>query len=138
MMETITRKEALEQGLPRYFTGKPCKHGHVCERIVRNWGCVECNKISHRKNDAKYKGTQKRKEWNKNYRTKHPERHKLSRRRAEEKARTNLSNPYIYKILTKRFCLTADDIPPLLVEAKRAHLKLTRQLKEIENGNTST
>jgi len=26
----------------RYFTGKPCPHGHVCERYVSTWQCVEC------------------------------------------------------------------------------------------------
>jgi hypothetical protein len=41
-MEIITRKEAQEKGLPRYFTGKPCKHGHVCERFVAQKTCVEC------------------------------------------------------------------------------------------------
>jgi uncharacterized protein (DUF924 family) len=41
-MEIITRKEAQEKGLPRYFTGKPCKHGHVCERLVSQKVCIEC------------------------------------------------------------------------------------------------
>lgn len=27
----------------RYFTGKPCKHGHVAERFVSCGICVECN-----------------------------------------------------------------------------------------------
>lgn len=40
-MEIITRKEAIAQGLKRYFTGKPCKHGHVSERTI-NRNCVEC------------------------------------------------------------------------------------------------
>lgn len=26
----------------RYFTGKPCKHGHICERYTRSSICVEC------------------------------------------------------------------------------------------------
>lgn len=38
----ITRKEAREQGLTRYFTGKPCKRGHICERRVCNALCIEC------------------------------------------------------------------------------------------------
>lgn len=41
-MEVISHKEALERGLKRYFTGKPCKHGHVCERSVSSYGCLEC------------------------------------------------------------------------------------------------
>ena len=41
-MDIISRKEAKEQGLNRYFTGKPCKHGHVAERLVANRTCAEC------------------------------------------------------------------------------------------------
>lgn len=26
----------------RYFTGKPCKRGHVAERYLSTRGCVEC------------------------------------------------------------------------------------------------
>lgn len=36
-----TRAEALALGLPRYFTGKPCKHGHVAERLAAG-ACSEC------------------------------------------------------------------------------------------------
>ena len=38
----ITRKEAKEQGLKKYFTGKPCKHGHISERRVDSRGCIAC------------------------------------------------------------------------------------------------
>jgi len=48
-MQLVSRKFALENGLPRYFTGKPCKHGHVCERIASNWVCVECNRENVKK-----------------------------------------------------------------------------------------
>lgn len=41
-MEIISQSEAREHGLPRYFTGKPCKRGHVEERYVNNGGCVVC------------------------------------------------------------------------------------------------
>jgi hypothetical protein len=47
-MEIITRKEAKEQGLKFYFTGKTCKHGHVSKRHVDNAGCVECMKTTQR------------------------------------------------------------------------------------------
>lgn len=43
-MDLITRKKALARGLPRYFTGQPCKRGHVAERIVANKTCVECRR----------------------------------------------------------------------------------------------
>jgi predicted Fe-S protein YdhL (DUF1289 family) len=43
-VEIITRKQAIEQGLKRYFTGKPCKRGHVDERYVTR-GCIACLNI---------------------------------------------------------------------------------------------
>ena len=41
-MEIITRAEAKAQGLKRYFTGKPCKHGHVSERWASVKSCICC------------------------------------------------------------------------------------------------
>ena len=38
----ISRKQALEQGLKWYFTGKPCKHGHIASRQVSNRICKDC------------------------------------------------------------------------------------------------
>lgn len=43
--KTITRKEAKAQNLTRYFTGKPCKHGHNSERFVSNGECVYCHDV---------------------------------------------------------------------------------------------
>ena len=43
-MKVISRKEAIKQGLKRYFTGKPCKHGHVSDRVIYG-GCRECKRI---------------------------------------------------------------------------------------------
>ena len=44
LMDIITRKEAIERGLTRYFTGEPCKRGHVCERRVPAGNCVICTR----------------------------------------------------------------------------------------------
>lgn len=38
----MKRREAIALGLDRYFTGKPCKHGHVAERLLPHSKCVEC------------------------------------------------------------------------------------------------
>ena len=45
MPKIITRKEAIAKALKRYFTGKPCKQGHVSERSIKG-GCLVCSKIS--------------------------------------------------------------------------------------------
>ena len=49
-MKIISKSEAKELGLKRYFTGKPCKHGHVSERRASDSACIEC----------KYKNNQRR------------------------------------------------------------------------------
>ncbi|MBJ2228504.1 hypothetical protein JFT67_05545 [Pseudomonas simiae] len=38
----ISRSEALARGLTNYFTGKPCKYGHVAKRTLSNGTCAEC------------------------------------------------------------------------------------------------
>jgi len=38
----VKRSAAKAVGLTRYFTGKPCPHGHVAERYVTSGGCCEC------------------------------------------------------------------------------------------------
>ncbi len=40
-MDIISRKEALSLGLKKFYTGKPCKHGHICEQYVSS-GCITC------------------------------------------------------------------------------------------------
>lgn len=34
----------LAENPRRYFTGKPCKWGHIAERFVSSGTCVECNR----------------------------------------------------------------------------------------------
>lgn len=38
----ISKAEASENGLPRYFTGNPCKRGHYSERYTNGGGCIDC------------------------------------------------------------------------------------------------
>ena len=47
--EIISRCEARAAGLKRYFTGKPCNHGHVDERHVFNGVCYSCSKLRPQK-----------------------------------------------------------------------------------------
>jgi hypothetical protein len=42
-----SRDEAQNNGLVRFYTGVPCKRGHLSERFVSNGACVECvNRIA--------------------------------------------------------------------------------------------
>lgn len=66
--QIITRAKAKEQGLSRYFTGKPCKYGHVDFKLVSSLTCCECNRIKVRKwnKDNKQKLSIKNAEWYQN------------------------------------------------------------------------
>jgi hypothetical protein len=41
-MEIISRNEALLAGKSRYFTGVPCRNGHIAERYVNQGQCIGC------------------------------------------------------------------------------------------------
>lgn len=43
-MQIITKEVAVQYGLKRYFTGVPCRHGHIAERALSNGGCLKCNR----------------------------------------------------------------------------------------------
>ena len=47
MPTVISRADARAKGLRLYFTGKPCKRGHVAERIVRDAVCRACELERH-------------------------------------------------------------------------------------------
>lgn len=38
----VTRDAAAASGSRVYFTGKPCKHGHIAQRYVTTGGCLGC------------------------------------------------------------------------------------------------
>lgn len=42
-MQIHTKAQARELGLQKYFTGKPCKHGHLSYRYLSGGVCIECH-----------------------------------------------------------------------------------------------
>lgn len=38
----VTRSEAKALGAPQYFTGKPCKQGHLAPKFTCSGSCTEC------------------------------------------------------------------------------------------------
>jgi hypothetical protein len=56
----ISRAEARALGLKRFFTGKPCRRGHIADRYVRGWTCRECAFANARKQWAANKSKQVR------------------------------------------------------------------------------
>jgi hypothetical protein len=68
------RSAALEYGLTQYFTGRPCKHGHIAMRSSSSGTCIECAK-KHQKQNLKKRLSQNP-DWYKNNYAKNPEKHK--------------------------------------------------------------
>jgi hypothetical protein len=49
MSKIINRKDAFARRLIRYFTGKPCKHGHIAERRTDTGNCTECQWLAQQR-----------------------------------------------------------------------------------------
>lgn len=110
----LSRAEARELGLSKYFTGVPCKHGHSDERKTRCGTCVSCARASsaiaqkkRRATDVNYRASEvenQRKRYNSNaisrkkrleasrrWQRKYPE--KVNFRCAERRAAKNKATP---------------------------------------------
>lgn len=48
-----SQAEALRQNVTYYYTGRPCKHGHLSERFAKNRNCRECLRIRNRERTKK-------------------------------------------------------------------------------------
>ena len=76
------RSIARSQGLARYFTGEPCKRGHIAERYVDKATCVECD-VARRKTED---GARKKREQDRRY---HAENAEAMRRKAKDWRKAN-------------------------------------------------
>ena len=58
-MKIISKDEAISQGLTSYFTGNPCKKGHVSPRSTKESRCIQCRseqaKARYKKNPEKFR-----------------------------------------------------------------------------------
>lgn len=56
----MERKEAKALGLTHYNTGRPCKHGHIADRRVKDRVCMACDLQYHKENPptTEYKSAQ--------------------------------------------------------------------------------
>lgn len=57
----VKKADAKVQGLTRYFTGNPCKYGHVDQRSISGH-CLSCSKIKRSKPEYKANKAKKAKE----------------------------------------------------------------------------
>lgn len=54
----ISRAEAAAAGLRFYFTGRPCRRGHVSKRLVRDAMCHACELARHARYHASHRDRQ--------------------------------------------------------------------------------
>ena len=54
--EIISRADAKARGLKRYYTGLPCKRGHIAERSVSSFGCLICKNQLQKEYSARNPG----------------------------------------------------------------------------------
>lgn len=59
VMELLSRTDAISNRSLRYFTGKPCKRGHISERYTKTSMCIECLHPSFDGLDSEQRRTQK-------------------------------------------------------------------------------
>ena len=92
----VTRREAKEKQLSRYFTGKPCLKGHISERITYNGECYTCRKergpaSTHQENVKSYK--QRNSDKIKSYQKEYQQRLEVkAKRAASQKNREYIKN----------------------------------------------
>lgn len=78
--EIISLADAKAQGLKRFFTGLPCRHGHIAERYVTDGKCVRCvlDRATIRARVWSAKNPDKRKAITQKWRDANPEKWKAS------------------------------------------------------------
>jgi len=100
-METISLKVAKERGLARYFTGKPCRNGHIAERYVAQSACVVCTRDKARDlyqqmdGDARSRHYDTRKYYVRQWKDANPERYRELN--AKSRAAAKLRDPDYFK-----------------------------------------
>lgn len=64
-MTSVGLDEARERGLRYYFTGRPCKRGHVAKRFAGNKTCTECHRSQSAQwySDNRDHSNEKHREW---------------------------------------------------------------------------
>ena len=137
-MKIITKKEAIENNKIFYFTGKPCVHGHISERLVKGGNCREC------KNDygSNYRD-QNREKYNEYCRTKKKENYSTEKRRESyiknlkgemyQAAKTRAKNKNIPFTIDPNDVIIPDNCPVFGIPLDRRDKLHTPTLDRIDN-----
>lgn len=81
-MDIISRKKAIEINLSHYYTGIPCKNGHIEKRNTIYRGCLGCSRMQMQK---RFKERPESKEYYKVWRNRNPEANSEIVKRANQK-----------------------------------------------------
>ena len=101
IMKLIFRQKAIDNKLTRYFTGKPCKHGHIAEKLLSNRTCVKCllikKRIRGQRSDVKHNNLKRLNAWDT------PAKHlaRTRKRQAKQLQRTPSWDPDAHLIIAK-------------------------------------
>lgn len=106
-----SRAEAMVAGSNKYYTGKPCKHGHLAPRYLSGH-CVECDRIRERRRRARNPVAARERE--RQWRANNPEYIRRRSKRQREAARLWEA------LVTSRYSI--------LPEVKRAILSVERDV----------
>lgn len=81
LIPVLTRKQAKELGLSKFFNGVPCKHGHIGYRQTSKGECIQCKRIWQNNNP------EKRRAWHDNNRERLRKNRRLNRDEINRKKR---------------------------------------------------
>jgi hypothetical protein len=117
----VSMSDARRLGLPMYYTGRPCKSGHVAPRYVRSGSCSECHRVATAKHRADGRHRVAFAVWYRRKRAANPEYflHQAAKRRAK-----------LYGI---PFDITPDDVRRVWPSDNRCPITL-QPFDEIRNG----
>lgn len=59
----IPKNEAKNLGMSRFFTGAPCRRGHIAERKTSSGDCIECLKVKRNTDNGREKQRRRMNEW---------------------------------------------------------------------------
>lgn len=157
MSVIISREEAESNGLSRYFTGKPCKHGHVAERRIGDGHCVECKRLKQdlwrSENREKARSIVKASEFKR--KSHNPDEYYAAKRAAfakwakanpdlrkalcrEQKRLARLLNPEREKETSRRARRKRMANQPEIVRAEKSAQKAARRAKQFQSGGSHT
>lgn len=67
------RREAMKEGAVTYFTGLPCRFGHVAKRYTQSGKCTECNRVAYKRYPPSIERLQKMEKCSKAWKALHRE-----------------------------------------------------------------